>query len=47
MVVRFYWPNFKVIFANNMYYHTDFKDGNLIEIKNTSKRKICRWSLRP
>ena len=39
MVDRFYLPNFKAVFVNNMYCRHDFKNGKLIEIKEYIKKE--------
>ena len=39
IVDRFYLPNYRAIFINNLYYHTDFKDGKLIEIEEYIKKE--------
>ncbi len=39
IVDRFYLPNYRAVFINNLYYHTDFKDGKLSEIKEYIKKE--------
>ena len=39
IVDRFYLPNYRAVFINNMYYHTDFKDGKIIEVKEYIKKE--------
>lgn len=39
IVDRFYLPNYRAVFINNMYYHTDFKDGKIIKVKEYIKKE--------